>query len=975
MKDNLKDNLSEFVVWCQDYLSGSERSDAQIFLNRLFIAFGHDGLREAGAVLEQRIHKEKGRTGFADLVWRPIVLIEMKARGENLSKHFRQAFDYWVRLVPGRPRYVILCNFNEFWIYDFETQMDAPVDIVHINDIPARHSALSFLLPSPQVPVFRNNKEEVTRHAAQCLANCFNSLTKRGIESDLSRRFVLQSLVALFSEDIGLLAPDTFTRVVHDCKKPSDSFDLIGGLFSEMNSPGVTKGGRFNGVPYFNGGVFSSPARVELINQEIGFLKEACQFKWQNVSPEIFGSIFEFSLGKSERSAFGAYFTSANDIMKIVGPTIVDPWSEEIKSANSLKKLRVLLLRLQSFKVLDPACGSGNFLYIAYREIKRLEARIYDRMAKEYKSVDPAQRPFGFVTARNFYGIDYNQFAVDLAKVTMMIGRKLSIDELHITENALPLDNLDDNIIAGDALLYDDGEPRDWPNVDVVIGNPPFLGAKKIKQGRTPAYVKVLRAAYPEVSGMADYCVYWIRKTHDALPDCKVNNPVSGRAGLVGTQNIRNTQSRKDGLDYVVKTGAIVEAVENQPWSGDANVNVSIVNWIKTNDPLIIPSKKILWSKIDNPASSAKQRQGKIKPKFEMERRFCTFINSSLSDKVDVSTAEPLVCNTVPQRVFQGITPGHEGFVLSQDDVNAILAKTKNGKDVIHPYLIGREVVTGDGRPQRYVIDFQPYSLAKASTYGAAFARVQKLVLPDRRQKAEEGQDADGNMRPHHRQFLEWWWRLSWERGEMVKQIEKLGTRYIVCSRVTKRPIFCFVHKSIRPGDRLQNFMFSDDYSFGILQSNVHWVWFITKCPKQTERFIYTSEDVFDTFPWPQNPSKQQIDAIAVAARKVREARDEAMEGFSGGLRGLYKLLIDEKGKNDLKTAHRILDEAVMDAYSITLKEDILESLLNLNINVRNRISEGKSVTPPGIPKSYPQPAKLLTEDSVMPLDAVKLNR
>ena len=224
---------------------------------------------------------------------------------------------------------------------------------------------------------------------------------------------------------------------------------------------------------------------------------------------------------------------------------------------------------------------------------------IFERMAEISGSYDASQMIFGFVSARQFFGLDINPFAVELAKVTMMIARKLAIDELHITEHALPLDNLDDNFKAADALIDELGNPAQWPQADVIIGNPPFLGAKRLKPERGPDYVNAVRRAYPEVPGMADYCVYWFRKAHDHLRPCTPEDPVAGRAGLVGTQNIRNNQSRVGGLDYVVQTGTIIEAVDNQPWSGEANVHVSIANWVKTQDPELLPSIRRLWFKIE----------------------------------------------------------------------------------------------------------------------------------------------------------------------------------------------------------------------------------------------------------------------------------------------------------------------------------------------------------------------------------------
>ncbi len=201
--------LADFVSWVGANIKGDEKGEAQVFLDRFFQAFGHAGLREAGATLEERIKKSDGRgTAFADLVWKPIVLIEMKKRGEDLTRHYRQAFDYWTHLVPGRPRYVILCNFDEFWVYDFDTQMDAPVDRVKVADLETRWGALGFLFPKPLVPIFGNDQVAVTRKAADHLADCFNKMVHPSrpggpVDRPLAQRFVLQMLVALFAEDMG----------------------------------------------------------------------------------------------------------------------------------------------------------------------------------------------------------------------------------------------------------------------------------------------------------------------------------------------------------------------------------------------------------------------------------------------------------------------------------------------------------------------------------------------------------------------------------------------------------------------------------------------------------------------------------------------------------------------------------------------------------------------------------------------------
>lgn len=961
-----EEDLNEFVTWCGQYIEGDEKGEAQVYLDRLFQSFGHAGLKEAGATLEMRVQKGSGPgTSFADLVWKPVVLVEMKKRGEPLQKHYRQAFDYWTRLVPNRPRYVVLCNFDEFQVYDFETQMDAPVDTVSLAELPNRWGTLAFLAPGSPKPSFGNDHVAVTRQAAAALAKVFRKLVARGVPREDAQRFILQTLVAFFSEDIGLLPKYCVAKLIEECKSGRDAYDFLGGLFEAMNNPKPASGGRYKDIPYFNGGLFAEPARIELTDVEIVALAEASKFDWRKVRPEIFGTLFETSMDADERHAYGAHFTSPVDIMKIVGPTIAEPWQDQIEGAKSLRKLKELLDRMQHFRVLDPACGSGNFLYIAYRELKRLEARIFERL-QEFSSQSSDQMPLSFLSAQNFYGMDINPFAVEIAKVTMMIARKLAVDELHIHESPLPLDNLDANFRAADALLDSAGGPVAWPTADVIIGNPPFLGAKRLKPERGPDYVNTLRKAYPEVPGMADYCVYWFRKAHDALPACTADDPMAGRAGLVGTQNIRNNQSRVGGLDHVVKDGTIIEAVENQPWSGEANVHVSIANWVKTQDTALLPKTRRLWFKVE-PDKTVKRLRGTgpAAKEYELNFREADFISASLSDQTDVSGAARLRCNFEPQVCFSGQVSGHEGFVLNPKEALDFISSDQRNRDVIHPFLIGRDMLIGDGSPSEWVIDFQTRTMIEAGAYVAPFARVEKLVLPTRQQKAEEGKTTEGEQRSHHKAFLKYWWRHSFDRPELINLLAKMA-RYIVCSDTTKRPVFAFISRDIRPDHKLRVFAFADEFSFGVLQSHAHWLWFVTKCSKLKSDYNYTSSTVFDTFPWPQAPTAKQVFAVAEAGREIRKVRADALTKLKGGLRALYRTL-ELPGANPLKDAHAALDAAVLDAYGFSAKKDLLAQLLELNRSVAARIEAGEPVTAPGIPPGFPNPQRLITDDCIQP--------
>jgi hypothetical protein len=955
------ERLADFVTWVGAHITGDEKGEAQIFLDRLFKGFGHAGLKEAGATCEKRIKNDSGGTSFADLVWKPWVVIEMKKRGADLGKHYSQAFTYWIRLVPNRPRYAVLCNFDEFWIYDFETQLDTPVDKISLAELPNKYGPLNFMFPGGGVPVFGNHQETVTRQAADKLAECFNLMIKRGVEQPLAQRFILQMLMALFAEDIGLLEKYLVTNLLDECKSKQNTYDLIGGLFEAMNTEGGVKGGRFSGVAYFNGGLFAQPARVELDAEQRSLLKEAAQFDWSKVRPEIFGTIFEHSLGKEARHATGAHYTSPVDIMKVVGPTIVTPWTEQIERADTLARLRELLAQLENFTVLDPACGSGNFLYVAYREMKRLEARIYERMAADYKSVDPQQRPFGFVSARNFYGMDINPFAVDIAKVTMMLAHKLSIDELNINENALPLDNLDANFRAGDALVNEDGTRALWFKTDVVVGNPPFLGAKLLKPAYGADYVNKVRAAYPAVPGMADFCVYWFRRVHDELKVCTADEPMAGRAGLVGTQNIRSNASRMGGLDYITATGTLVDAVDNQPWSGEANVHVSIANWVKTQDDALLPKTRRLWFQAAPPVPRATRSRGAgpASKQYELDMREVGFINSSLSDKVDVAGAVALSVNA--NYSYTGQYPRYNnGFVMGLADGERLLAADVKNSNVVRLFAGGDELL-GSGKAARYVIDFQLRSIVEAQAYKKPFEHVRNLVLPYVQELARKERVKTSRSTGQDQGWLNTWWQHFRPRAELIAKIEQ-SKRYLVCSRVTKRPLFMFLSSSVRPSDALTCFAMDDNYSFGILQSQIHYLWFHAKCSNMKSDPRYTSESVFHTFPWPQAPTKAQIEAVAVAGVALRHLRAESSKNTDGGLRSLYRTL-DLPGKNPLRAAHAVLDTAVLAAYGFSARKDVLQQLLDLNTAVAANIEAGKKVFGPGVPPSYKNVTKLITTD------------
>jgi SAM-dependent methyltransferase len=960
MPDDLKTALTEFVRFART-LQGDEKSEAQSFLDHFFRALGHAGAIEAGATFEFRVAKKpgsaqlelikgngagmraKGGKKFADLLWPDRVLIEMKSRGEKLEKHYDQTFEYWTHIVPHRPPFVILCNFDEFWIYDFNTQLFDPVDRIPLGELPENIASFNFLLPIWKKPIFGNNRVEVTRKAADQMATVFREIVERGEDRQRAQRFILQLLVSMVAEDIALLPREIVTELLFECaEKGGSSYDLIGGLFRQMATREKARGGRFDNVDYFNGGLFEVVDPIELKRPESYRLHDAARYNdWSKVRPEIFGALFQESMDKQERHAFGAHFTSEFDIRKVVGPTIVRPWRERIDAAGkNVGELRKALADLRKFRVLDPACGSGNFLFIAYREMKRLERDILLRL-REVSKREPLESA---ISLHQFFGIDIIPFAVELAKVTLMLAKELEVieaqklaeaDQLLIEEKPLPLDNLDKNIICADALF------TAWPKADAIIGNPPFVDARKLTREHGIAYSSKVRAKFPEVPGRADFCVYWFRKTHDQLSS-------GSRAGLVGTNSIRQNYSREGGLDYIVQNnGVITDAVSTQVWSGAAQVHVSIVNWTKAKD-------------IDGPAHLTRQRGDAVDSPWE------TFelpnINSALSPNIDVAGAVRLKINYKPKHCLEGQQSGHKAFVIDEQMRRQLVAADPNSAEVLFPILNGEDLLSGAYETEpNWLIDLGDRDTFEARKFSAVFEYLQANVLSKWRENADREREETGKTTGEHQDRLLHWWLLKRRRSELITGIECLP-RYIVCSAVTKRPIFVFISSSVRPSNALKAFLFADDYSFGVLQSASHYHWFLAKGSSLKGDPRYTPDTVFDTFPWPQKPTRAQIKAVAEAAVALRALRRDTMRKLNYSLRDLYRTL-DQPGDNPLRDSHARLDKAVRAAYSMAEDADPLAFLLELNLACAAKEKTGEKITPPGLPLPNIDRAAFISDD------------
>jgi hypothetical protein len=858
--EEIRSRLTAFAARWSVY-EGTERSEAQTFLNELFACYGTD--RSEVARFEEY---QAGR--FLDLLWPRVCLIEMKAPGEakRLGKHREQALGYWMESADPEtntpaPPYVVLCAFSKLEIWEPGSFPGAPRVVLDLIDLPDQYDTLLFL--AGREPVFAGGQAELTREAVVHLVDLYEQLSeRRAADPDVLRDFLLQCVWCLFAEDLGQIPEHGFMRILDEliANPRRSSEDDLGQLFTCLNTPGDRpEHGLYAGTPYANGGLFENPAHVHLSLDELKHLRDAAQFQWRDVQPSIFGSLLEGGLGHDQQWRLSAHYTHEADIQKVVQPTIVEPWRERIENLRKHKEAVAAQNDLLNYVVLDPACGSGNFLYVAYRELRRLEQRLHQReveLRRKEGLKEQGSLSLHFPLS-NLKGIEIESFAVALARVTLWMGHKLAVDELELSESTLPLADLS-GIEIGDALRIP------WPRADAIIGNPPFHGDRYLRGVLGGDYVEWLKSEF-EI-GVKDYCVYWFRKAHDQLEDGK-------RAGLVGTNSISQNRARGVSLDHIVNNGGvIVSAVSSQDWPGEASVDVSIVNWIKK--PSDIPSTVTLdGAEVSNISPSLRAGAG----------------------------VEPVALPANSKIAFQGMLPGANYVV---ENATAEKLRALNGtrfRDVVRPYLSGDDITSDPlQRPRRFIVDFGTMSLEEAMKYPDAL----ELVRSQAKSAREKSNSFGRNPR---------WWQFLWPRPIFRERIASFNC-YIAGTATGKRILFCWCEADIIASNATNVFALNDHYHLGVLSSLVHTEWAQIRSSTLEDRIRYTPTSAFETFPWPDPIMDTQREQIAELARKIVARRQEICLERQIGLTKLYNE-VDDGAFADLAALHRKLDQAVCAAY------------------------------------------------------------
>ena len=899
---------------------------------------------------ERGARKDTGGDGWADVWKRHCFAWEYKGKHADLDAAFAQLRQY--ALALENPPLLIVSDMARFrirtnWTNSVSEKHEFTLD--DLADATVRDK-LKWAMSDPDRLRPGETRQSLTEQAAQSFATLARSLRERGHDPQEVAHFVNRLVFCMFADDVGLLPGHMFTEMLGEALRIPEQFtDLAGDLFSAMAS-----GGRigFKKIDWFNGGLFDDATALPLEKADIETVLAASNLDWSEIDPSILGTLFERGLDPGKRAQLGAHYTDRDKIMLIVEPVVIRPWlaqwetekaeiAAELDRAGAAKspttrtkrqneaerRYRTFLNRLRAFTVLDPACGSGNFLYLSLQALKDLEHRVqFEAEALGF------QRAFPEIGPANVKGIEINPYAAELARVSVWIGEIQWMRHNGFSEARDPILKPLDTIECRDAILTPDNTEPEWPAADVLIGNPPFLGGKRLISALGEDYVSRMFTTYASrVPAEADLVCYWFVKAGRQIESGRAT-----RAGLVATNSIRGGANRR-ALQAATEARRIFDAWSDEPWVIDgAAVRVSLVCFSRADDESV-SGARINGQLVDEIYADLTARRGDA--------------------GVDLTGVQRLPENS--NVAFMGDTKGGP-FDIAGDQAREWLRlpANPNGRtnaDVLKPWVNGMDLTR---RPAgKWIVDFG-WNMSEGETalYEEPYRWAKERAYPMRQRNRIEA----------HR--LDWWHHLR-PRPEMWHAIDGLA-RYIATPCVAKHRLFAWYDARICPDHALIAIARDDDTTFGILHSRFHEIWSLrlgTWLGKGNDP-RYTPTTTFETFPFPRGLTPDILVAdyaddprsvvVTLEAQRLVALRDrwlnppEWVEWVDEPVPGYPKRPVprDEDAAKALKKrtltnlynarpqwladAHEALDAAVAAAYGWPADisdDEVLRELLALN--------------------------------------------
>lgn len=889
---------------------GDEKGQSQVFWMSLLRRVLGEDYPEEIISFENRV--KLSHTSFIDAyISRTKVLIEQKSLEKDLRQPipqsdgtcltpFQQAKRYSMELPYSlRPRWVVTCNFRSFLIYDMEQPQGEPFEVL-LENLERDYTKLAFLVDDGQDHIRR--EMEISIQAGVLVGKLYDAFREKyrdpSAEKTLHDLNVLcvRLVFCLFAEDSGLFFGD-HQGFYHYMRQfaPAQMRRALIDLFQVLNTPESERDpyidpalGRF---PYVAGGLFREEnIEIPLFDDALAdlLLEEGSDgIDWSDISPTIFGAVFESTLNPETRRSGGMHYTSVENIHRVIDPLFMDDLNERFQTAKEepnekvrRKKLTELQSHLASLTFLDPACGSGNFLTETFLSLRRLENRIITELNKGQVILD-----FGDpikVKISQFYGIEINDFAVTVAQTALWIAESQMMSETQAIVMSdldfLPLRNYA-HIHHGNALRTNWEEVVDKENLNFIIGNPPFIGGMMMDRAQKEDMIMIFGKENKCVGEM-DYVCAWYKKAAEMMTGTSV------RSAFVSTNSITQGQ-QVAGLWAILFETYNVHidfAWRTFNWNSESNQKAHVHCVIVGFSIAINSSPKLIYNESGN-------------------NKVCSNINGYLVDAPNVALynrGTPL-CD-VPPMNFGNMPRDGGGFILSEDEMKDLVAKEPLAQKWIHLLLGAVEFLNNKKRYCLWLVGASPAELRQCPTVMARINAVREMRLASKaastRKFAETPTLFAQITQPEGQPFV------------IVPCVSSERRRYVPMG---------FMESSVKVTNLVQIIPNANNYHFGVLESNVHMAWMRAVCGRLKSDYRYSKDIVYNNFPWP-TPTDAQKAKIVQAAQAILDARALYPDC------SLADLYDEVTMPPELRRAHQQNDRAVMEAYGFPVSRDFTES-------------------------------------------------
>ncbi len=905
-----------------------EKGETQSFYNDFFEIFGVQ--RRTVARYEERVTKLDHRSGFIDLFWPGVLIVEQKSAGRDLAVAYEQAGEYFDSLPESdRPRYILVSDFQTFDLYDRDEREKVSF---RLSELPSNVEAFSFILGVHRV--FRD-QDPANIRASELVGKLHDMLDESGYKGHDLERFLVRIVFCLFADDTGIFEPrDLFLNFIEE-RTEQDGAHLgavLTHLFQVLDTPETERTAGLDEdldkFPYVNGELFRGPLRIPQFNSAMReALLDACRFNWSNISPAIFGALFQSVMDPKERREIGAHYTTEKNILKVIAPLFLDDLRSEFDRLKARKDhrrkadLRKFQARLSRMKFFDPACGCGNFLIIAYRELRLLEIEILKEINPRSASGRQGEMyttDLPLINVDQFYGIELGEFPVRIAETALwmmdhIMNNCLSM-EFGETYTRIPL-QASPHIVHGDALEMNWNDILPAEECSFVFGNPPFGGAKFQSKEQRAQVHRISGLAKRGSGGTLDYVTAWFFKAGEYIQSG------SGRIGFVATNSITQGEQVGQFWPILFKNWDINISFAHQPFAwgsdarGKAHVHVVILGLDQKDRS---PNKKRLFSYPDIRGEPLERQISTISPYL--------FDASDLHDPHLTVQEEHRPINGLKQIIIgsQPIDGGH--YIFNEQERREFLDMEPGAEAFMRPYYAGKGFLYGKNRWILALQDVPPNVLAQ-------LPHVRKRITEVRSYRKKSKRAST----------------LKLARTPTLYQVNVIPeASFLVIPRVTSErreyiPIGWMEPPRI-PSDALLILPDATLGDFALLTSAMHMAWTRTVTGRLESRYLYSAGVVYNTFPLPQEviDKGETLHRLTPLAQAILDARNAHPQAT------LANLYDPDIMPLNLRQAHQKLDSAVDKLYhsqGFESEQERVHHLFRLYENIKAPLMDGQRRT------------------------------